>query len=941
MSRRQAWVKRLSRAAAGVRSFLAAAPANLTYAPPLAGTGLEPGAGALYDRLGDATRVLSFDESGIAAVAAAQAGRCDAGFLLSLEGQTGVDDNIRESLAAALSAGFPPGTIIAATAYGSPLVDELVDQWTAARTQPIPDMPPEADDFRRQQTAARRRTIVRAALEQHSPAAPLSVRTFRVFLSVVVPGFDPENAADCAKLRQLRDALVSILSQAALAPKVLGADGYLALAGELLNPQFVRAGLWRPRRANPLEDLRTQLVMKASIAEASISGVRFMGICAEKAGDAGGLSAVEPVTAVGLAVEDYTGPVSLLTTSRLLGEPGRAGAQIPCPFAATTIVEIPNETAERANVERRLLRARQMAGTPLGVITPWYAEQARELGRAAMSFKEGGVARMLQSMVLFAPAGREAECCHAVIAIARRAQMTLEPSLAMHAQALMTALPLGANPAVMADAKLMRRFPRRTMAAASASLPIMTGSKGSGPRPASGELAPQLICADRKGQVVLLDLFANMQGGYSATVVGKPGAGKSVLLNDLAFGAFAQGSVVRIIDVGRSYEKTCTLAQGQNIVFSDDALWDLNPFAFATAESIAHRLPFGGQSGRGAAREDAAAAFGESLERIAEIVTALIGEAPLPDLERSLLGRAVGAVAARAFEDGRTASLSELYDELLFMKTPMGEPERRAGDLAAMLSPYVKDGPLAKWFDGTGRPIDFTNRFMVLELEGLSGVKRLRAAALMTLMLALRHEMERLPLNVAKVVIIDEAWDLMGEGACASFIESGYRRARKHLGAFITATQSVADYMKSPAARAAWSSADTRIHLRQDDASLRALDELTSAGDPASLWRKAAIQSLSTISGAWSEMVVETGGMPGMIVRFFLDDYSLAAYSTNPAQRAAFEAWRAAGASVAEAVGRVAAGELAASPQALARLSAERAHRRVPKDEPESIPPTP
>lgn len=546
MSRCADLLGRLHRAAADVRSIFAAAPSNFTYAPPLAGTGLEHGAGTFYDRLGDATRVISIDSTGIAAVASVDPRRCDAG--------------------------FPPGTIVSVTAYGSPLVAELVDRWTSARTLPAADFPPEADDFRRQQTAARRETILRAALVQHSPAAPLSVRTFRVFLSVVVPGFDPEDAADCAKLCQLRDALVSILSQVALAPQVLGADEYLALAGELLNPQFVRAGIWRPRRANPFEDLRTQLVHRASIAEAAIAGVRFTGLSAELglAGSAGGFAEVEPVTAIGLAVEDYAGPVSLLSTSRLLGEPGRAGAQIPCPFAATTIVEIPNEAAERANVERRLLRARQMAGTPLGVITPWYAEQARELGRAAMSFKEGGVARMLQSMVLFAPAGREAECCHAAIAIARRTQMTLEPTLAMHAQALMTALPLGANPAIMADAKLMRRFPRRTMAAASASLPIMTGSKGSGPRPGSGVLAPQLICADRKGQVVLFDLFANMQGGYSATVVGKPGAGKSVLLNDLAFGAFAQGAVVRIIDVGRSYEKTCTLAQGQNIVFSDD-----------------------------------------------------------------------------------------------------------------------------------------------------------------------------------------------------------------------------------------------------------------------------------------------------------------------------------------------------------------------------------
>ena len=34
------------------------------------------------------------------------------------------------------------------------------------------------------------------------------------------------------------------------------------------------------------------------------------------------------------------------------------------------------------------------------------------------------------------------------------------------------------------------------------------------------------------------------------------------------------------------------------------------------------------------------------------------------------------------------------------------------------LEPYL-NGPLARWFDGSGRPIDFSSRLTVLELEGL------------------------------------------------------------------------------------------------------------------------------------------------------------------------------------------------------------------------------
>lgn len=174
--------------------------------------------------------------------------------------------------------------------------------------------------------------------------------------------------------------------------------------------------------------------------------------------------------------------------------------------------------------------------------------------------------------------------------------------------------------------------------------------------------------------------------------------------------------------------------------------------------------------------------------------------------------------------------------------------------------------------------------------------------------------METLPLSQTKLVVIDEAWDLMGSGSSGAFIESGYRRARKHNGSFVTATQSVADYLKSDTARAAWASTDTRIFLRQDDASLKALETLTSDSDPAAAWRKAAIQSLTTVSGAWSEMLIEAGAMPGFVVRLFLDRYSLAAYSSHAADRARHEAWLRAGATVAEAVTFAAEGMMPPEP---------------------------
>ena len=907
---------------------------NLMLEDGLACTGTEPGSGLLYDKLGALLPVVDYDPvEKLAAVSTAEGERCDLGFVIELAGQTGVDEQIRESLHALLAVGMPVGSILALTTYASPKVEPFVETWRAARVGELSvsaaacdnrqnpagatDIAPDAQQFLLRQADARAQALLEAAFTQPFPSAPVEVRRFRVFLSVVLKGESPDRAASRERAKAMRAAMVSILSQNALFSHVWGPADWLALAGEMLNPQAVRAGEWEAKEPNPFEELRSQCVDRPTRTRVHLEGVEFSGLMGPA--DPKRPRTTETgsrVTVTALTAEAFSAPISLASTASLLGESGRAGAQIPCPFALTTVYEVPNEAAERNNANLRNMRCRQMSMTPLGQITTYYAQQLEELELALESFKEGGIARMAQSLLLFAPSERVKECVHAAASIGRRAGVRFEPAVAMHMQNLFMAIPLCASPALMKEAALMKRFPRRTVPATVNSFPVKTESQGTGTRSGTNLWRPQLIGVGRKGGIALFDLFANRNGGFSATVVGKPGSGKSVVLNELALANLAAGGITRLIDVGRSHEKSCALLGGQFLELSDANVWDLNPFAFATIESVAKRAAASRQADgqseaqkegqtqgpKGFTRAALSAEMAESLERVRDIVRELMTAKGLTDIEETILGDAIARVAWRAFEENTVGTLDALYEALIDAKTPTGEPERRALDLAAMLTPYVKGAPLAKWFDGTGKRIDFTNRFMVVELEGLSNMKRLRSAVLMSLMLAFRHEMERLPLSQTKLVVIDEAWDLMGEGSAGAFIETGYRRARKHNGSFITATQSVADYLKSDTARAAWASTDTRIYLRQDDASLKALESLTSDSDPAAPWRKAAIQSLTTVSGAWSEMLIESGNMPGFILRLFLDRYSIAAYSSHAVDRARHQAWLDAGASVAEAV---------------------------------------
>src|SRR3546814_10863040 len=81
--------------------------------------------------------------------------------------------------------------------------------------------------------------------------------------------------------------------------------------------------------------------------------------------------------------------------------------------------------------------------------------------------------------------------------------------------------------------------------------PIQTDCRGGG--------RPALLYTGRKGQLVTLDLFDPRINNYNFIVSAESGAGKSFLLNNLCQQYFACGALIRIIDIGGSYRKLCTL----------------------------------------------------------------------------------------------------------------------------------------------------------------------------------------------------------------------------------------------------------------------------------------------------------------------------------------------------------------------------------------------
>ena len=228
------------------------------------------------------------------------------------------------------------------------------------------------------------------------------------------------------------------------------------------------------------------------------------------------------------------------------------------------------------------------------------------------------------------------------------------------------------------------------------------------------------------------------------------------------------------------------------------------------------------------------------------------------------------------------------------------EGDRRLKDLAAMLQPFTRDGTYGRYFDGPAN-IDFSSAFIVLELEELKAKKDLQTVVLLIVMYRITREMY-FSRDRKKIVIIDEAWDLLSGGATAEFIEAGYRRARKYKGSFMSATQGIDDYYRNPAAKAALDNSDWMFLLRQKPESIESMDKLGQLTMDDAM--KRLLQSLRTEHGAYSEVFVHSPAGTG-VGRLIVDPYSLLLFSSRAEDFNAINAQRAKGLSVSEAIDAV------------------------------------
>ncbi len=698
------------------------------------------------------------------------------------------------------------------------------------------------------QPLLRQATAERSAFLQAGVTTPLlrhtetRVRDVQVLVTVKVPlaGALPTTPEHQAAI-DLRASTEQVLMTVGLQPRALSAVDQVRLMNTLLN--WGPDATWRERvrpEADPSRLIREQYLDTDQVLAIDSRGLTI-GDCRIQT----------------LSVKRYPDRLPFGLAARYLSDPFSGTRGIPHNLLVCLTLHVPEPEATRAILQAQSQWATKMAAGPVALYLPRLGERARGF-RVLFERLDAGdrPVRAYLGLVLFSHDDEATAAASNLRTYWRELGFQVVSDRFFTLPLFLNCLPFGADRGAIRD---MQRY--RTLAASHAVnlMPVHGDWKGTG--------TPVLNLISRGGQLMSLSLF-DSASNYNACIAAQSGSGKSFLTNELISTTLSVGGRCWVIDVGRSYEKLCEALDGQFLAFTRESTICLNPFQW-----VRH--------------------WDEEADMIATLLATMLAPSePLGDYRLSGLKRVLKQVwdaqGADMTIDAVAAALA-------------AETDARVQDLSTQLYPFTRQGEYGRFFNGPNS-IEFAAPFVVLELEELKGRKHLQQVVLLQLIYQIQQAMYLGEREQPKLVIIDEAWDLLTQGDVARFIETGYRRFRKYRGAAVTVTQSLNDLYANPTGRAIAENSAHTFLLAQPAQAIDQLREakrlpLTDAG--AEL-----LKTVHTLPGIYSEIMTVCDSGAG-IGRLVVDPFRQLLYSTHPRDVAALDTLRRQGLSVTAAILRL------------------------------------
>jgi conjugal transfer ATP-binding protein TraC len=787
------------------------------------------------------------------------------GTMLEVMPQSGADERMAEVLISLYSA-CPPGTGIQIHLFASPHLRDQLRQYANLRVEDIDQAdkakhwgrPARNDNLFRQLARQRVGHFLSGSQQSLTQGFHYTLRDFRLMFSITLPGH-VEDISRLEQLLSLRESIASTLRSASLPNRVCNAADLINWCALFTNPDRISQTDAPNLHYDDGREIRDQIVDFDTIQDAEPGGLKLWKE-----------NSPEVLSARFYSIKSFPERFALWQMGSLIGDLMQPALQYSAPFLLTLGVHVLDPNLTKSVVIANHVRATQNAKSKMAEVMPDVSKKLQDWTAAANAVDVGSnLVSLYHQLAIFSPPDKAVAAQETASAIWRGRGFQLNADTYMHRQALLASLPMTLSEGFHKDLAKMRRVSRKTTANAVHLAPLIAEWRGT--------KTPALVFGGRRGQLVTLDLYDNDLGNPNAAIIGAPGSGKSVLMNEMAWSFRAIGSQVRMLDLGRSFEKLCTKAKGQLIEFRPDVDICANPFTRIV----------------------------DIMEDIDMLVPAISKMASMKHQLDEVQYKAISAMVLQLFKQyGNDMNITALRDA--FTAGTLRElglvNDQRLKDLAVMLNPYSRGGQYERFFEGRNN-IDFSNEFVVVEYEELKRRPDLHAVINILMLHQITGEMY-LSRNRRKTFFIDELKQQLGDVGSddpimAAIVEEAARRARKYGGSLITATQSADDYYGSAQMEAAFNCSDWVFLLRQKPESIEMLDRKgrLTMDEP----KKRLLNSLRTEAGVFSELYISSPMGEG-VCRNILDPATHLLFSNKIEDNAPIDELRAQGLSIDEAI---------------------------------------
>jgi conjugal transfer ATP-binding protein TraC len=297
----------------------------------------------------------------------------------------------------------------------------------------------------------------------------------------------------------------------------------------------------------------------------------------------------------------------------------------------------------------------------------------------------------------------------------------------------------------------------------------------------AGTGTPRLLFVGRKGQLIPIDFYEKGTINFNVYCAAETGSGKSFLINYIIFNYLANGAFVRLIDLGGSYQKICGILGGKYLDFNKDTKVCLNQFTHIIepeAELASVVAVFAMMAKANAPKEECTAREWDLITSAVKWAWQQKGQEADADTVYEFLKR---------FPDLPGTEFPELVKDHRDLTAT-------AKDLGLNIMKFTSHGDFGKFFTGPSTLDIHQDPFVVLELEQLKAIPALYRVVTLLVINSVTQDLYLSDRSRRKLVIFEEAWQFIGEGAMLKqVVEEGYRRARKYNGSFMVVTQRILD----------------------------------------------------------------------------------------------------------------------------------------------------